>query len=366
MNYTLHLTEQCNLRCKYCYQEKGNRELSFDNIKSLLDNESNTSKKCTITFFGGEPLLKKDLIYKTVKYAKALENKKDIKFNFKMNTNGTLLDDDFIKFSSENFIHICYSIDGNKNIHNLNRNTASNDNTFDIVNSNAKKLLNSQPYAIAMLVVTINNLYDIRNSVEYLFSLGFKYIICALDYTANWNDEDIKRLKVAYGDLAELYYEKTLEEDSFYLIPFEHKMDTHITKERICSNECQLGLHNVEVGSDGNIYPCMQFVGLQEYIIGDCKAGVDKEKQHNLAKNSHKEYNICRDCSLRERCKHTCGCLNLVTSGNINQPSPLICETEKMIIEISDKLAGRLYKKRAKMFIQKKYNKFYPLIEMFG
>ena len=82
-------------------------------------------------------------------------------------------------------------------------------------------------------------------------------------------------------------------------------------------------------------------------------------------RKSCKEYEICTQCAVRERCKHTCGCLNLITSGNINQPSPLICETEKMLIEISDKLAEKLYKKKSRAFIQKKYNKIYPLIEMF-
>jgi len=63
MNYTLHLTEKCNLRCKYCYEEKGCKELSFEDIKNIFDLAiKNNDKKPNITFFGGEPLLKKDLI----------------------------------------------------------------------------------------------------------------------------------------------------------------------------------------------------------------------------------------------------------------------------------------------------------------
>ena len=128
---------------------------------------------------------------------------------------------------------------------------------------------------------------------------------------------------------------------------------------------CQLGLRHINIGVDGNIYPCMQFVGIEEYIIGDCKTGINKDLQRKLMLSSGKEYNVCTECTVRNRCRHTCGCLNLLTSGNINKPSPLICETERMIIEISDKLAEKLYKKRAIMFIQKKYNKLYPLINMF-
>ena len=70
MNYSLYLTDSCNLNCKYCYEKKfkTNRELSFDNIKKIIDNEiKSKSKESIITFFGGEPLLKKVIIYSCVK-----------------------------------------------------------------------------------------------------------------------------------------------------------------------------------------------------------------------------------------------------------------------------------------------------------
>ena len=65
MNYVVHLTEGCNLRCKYCYENryynKINNEICFENIKTIIDREADyASAKCFITFYGGEPLLKKN------------------------------------------------------------------------------------------------------------------------------------------------------------------------------------------------------------------------------------------------------------------------------------------------------------------
>lgn len=366
MNYTLHLTENCNLNCKYCYQKKIKKELKFDDIKSIIDIESKKDeKKSTICFFGGEPLLRKDIVYKTIEYAKKVEKDTGFKFKYQMNTNGTLLDAEFLNCIKENNIHITYSIDGNEYSHNLNRITKDGKTTYDIVVKNAKKLLEIQPYATAMMVITTNTLDYISKNVQTLFNIGFKYIICAIDYTANWDDNSLEILKEEYQKLSDIYYEKTLNEDSFYLMPFEGKMDSHINKKDMCKEMCQLGLTHVNIGADGNIYPCTQFVGIEEYIIGNCKTGIDKELQKKLMLSSGKEYNVCSKCGVRNRCRHTCGCLNLLTSGNINTPSPLICETEKMIIEIADKLAEKLYKKKSTMFIQKKYNKLYPLIDMF-
>lgn len=366
MNYTIHLTGKCNLNCKYCYENKNNDELSLQQVKNVFDLAiKDESKKSLITFYGGEPLLKKDLIYKSIEYAKKLEKENDFKFYYRLNTNGILLDDEFIKFAKENFINITYSIDGNKESHDSNRINKDGNGSFDIVNKNAKKLLESQPYTIAMMVITLNNVENLYKNVEYIFSIGFKYVICALDYTANWNDESLIALKNEYKKLSDLYYEKTLKEDCFYLMPFENKMDMHIMKFNEYEELCQLGLKSVNIGPDGKIYPCIQFVGFNEFEIGDCKTGIDLNKRQNLVKRSCKEHEVCKECAIKNRCRHSCGCINFLTTGNINEPSALICETERILIEITDKLAEKLYKKRANGFIQKKYNRIYPLIELF-
>lgn len=61
MNYTFHLTEKCNLNCKYCYERnKGTSELAFEDIKNIMDIEvKNKSKTCAITFFGRRTFIKK-------------------------------------------------------------------------------------------------------------------------------------------------------------------------------------------------------------------------------------------------------------------------------------------------------------------
>ena len=359
MNYTLHLTNTCNLNCAYCFQEKKGGSLSFDNIKMLLDREADTSTKSVITFFGGEPLLEKNLIYKIVEYTKILQETKKMQFTLNMTTNGTLLDADFIGFVDKNSINISYSIDGKCDSHNLNRKTIKNEDTFTIVETNAKKLLEIQPYAIAMPVVTKNNILNIKNNIRYIFSLGFKRIVCGFDYTADWQDEDVNTIKKAYEELAELYYNKTLNGDAFYLLPFDNIISAYISESNLCESECQLGLKKVNVATDGKIYPCTQFVDLPEYEIGDCATGIMKEKQSNLMKNSSKEISHCLPCKLRKRCKHTCGCLNILTTGDMNTPSPIICETEKIFIEVSDRLAERLFKKDPNVFIQKQYLAFY-------
>ena len=357
MNYTFHLTEKCNLNCKYCYEKnKGTLELTFDDIKNIMDIEvKNKSKSCVITFFGGEPLIKKDLIYETINYAKKLEKENDIKFLYSITTNGTLIDDEFIKIAKQNNFLIGYSLDGKEETQNKNRVTHSGEETFNIVSENAKKLIKNIKKLVAMPVITKNNYMNMAENAKFLFDLGFKYVNCAFDYTADWDDEDLEPLKKEYEKLANLYYEKSKNGDNFYLLPFDNKITDYI-QENNCNDECMLAIKHVNIGINKKIYPCMQFVGIDEYEIGNTTIGIDEEKKKKLKnKLIPQEFEACKECAINKRCKHTCGCLNLLTTKNPLTTSPLVCETERMFIEISDKLAEKLYKEKIETFYKKEY-----------
>ena len=117
-----------------------------------------------------------------------------------------------------------------------------------------------------------------------------------------------------------------------------------------------LAIKHVNVGINKKIYPCMQFVGIDEYEIGNTTIGIDEEKKKKLKnKLIPQEFEACKECAINKRCKHTCGCLNLLTTKNPLTTSPLVCETERMFIEISDKLAEKLYKEKIETFYKKEY-----------
>ena len=145
MDYSIYLTDACNLNCKYCYEKNMhyNREISFENMKKIIDTEiKNKSKESIITFFGGEPLLKKDLIYDIVEYIKSKKSK--TKFLYNMTTNGVLIDDEFVNFFENNdFISLSISIDGAADSQNENRITKNGKATYELVAQNAKKCCQS-------------------------------------------------------------------------------------------------------------------------------------------------------------------------------------------------------------------------------
>ena len=345
-------------------------EMDIPRIDDIIDFAIKTGDgNIGMIFFGGEPLLKKDLIYYTVNKCRQLEVEHNNKFHFyfKITTNGYYLDEEFLKFSKDNSISIGLSFDGIESAHNMNRQSISNENTFEIINSKLDTILKYKPYTNAMMVVSPNNVKHYSDSVKFLIDRGFRYVIASLNYAGNWKDEHIPILERELNIIADYYKIWTLEERKFYFSPFEMKFATHI-----CGNSdnyfgCELGKKQVSIAPDGKIYPCVQFVkdGINntDFSIGDIYTGFSDMK-NVLYSESKIEIESCKECSIRERCYNTCSCLNWQTTGFINKVAPILCVSEQLTLSIADKLGAELYKLQAPMFLQKHYNKLYPVISM--
>lgn len=363
MHFTLHITERCNLNCTYCFTKKKNVDMAIDIAQRAIDLAARLNKNgCGIAFFGGEPLLKKQLIIDTVNYAKETYPQKQ--FHYKITTNGILLDMDFIDFAVLNNIYIAISIDGNQKAHDSSRVDANGKASHKIVEAAAKMLLSKMPHAPVMCTVSTDNVHYFADSVDYLYNLKFKYIICTPDFSGDWNEKLLRILKKQYIKLSKFYYKHTINEDNFYLSPFEVKISSHIHRNSYCHERCELGKESVSVACNGYIYPCVQFVYEEEYKIGDIKIGIDPKKQQILFQDNESEKSTCTDCFIKDRCNHYCACVNKQTTGYINQVSPVLCAHERIILPIADKVAEKLYKKRNGMFIQKHYNEWYGVLSV--
>jgi uncharacterized protein len=372
MHITLHLTTACNLNCRYCYSPPpaGGFDMTREIIDKSIEFASREFEPDTgIIFFGGEPLLRKDLIKYAMGKCRTIEQNKAYKshFHFKVTTNGLLMDEDFLNFGLENGLNFGVSIDGLPKAHDLNRIARNGQGSFGMLDKNIDNLLRLQPYANALMVVSPENVNYYAQSVEYLINRGFKYIIASLNYAGTWQEKHVTELKKQYIKLSRLYKKWTAEQRKFYFSPFEMKFATHIRGNLDKCYSCQLSKRQISIGPDGLIYPCVQFVkdgvSNREYSIGDIWNGFSPHRE-DLFKQSIEEKTGCKNCALNDRCYNTCSCLNWQTTGSITTVSPLLCETEKLLISIVDKLGEDLFNSRSSMFIQKHYNIAYPLLSM--
>lgn len=366
MHFTLHLTNDCTMSCNYCYVDHKNvQTMSLETAKKVVDLASEASSGPTgIIFFGGEPLLHKALIYETIEYCKRKEKSRNNSFYFKVTTNGLLLDEDFINLSIKENIFIALSHDGIKAAHDKHRIDNMGNGTFSILSDKINLLLAARPYAPVLMVISPDTVNFFYESVAYLYERGFRYIIPSLNYSAPWTEAHMKILKKQYEKLSNFYEEKTLAEDKFYLSPFEVKISSHINGDTYRNERCELGKKQISAAPDGSLFPCVQFVGDNNYCIGHVNSGIDHNRQEKIFKLNDEEKDSCHSCAIRKRCNHYCGCMNRQSTGSINKVSPIQCHHESLLIPIVDSLAEKLYKQRNAIFIQKHYNDMFPLLSL--
>jgi len=371
MHVTFHLTARCNMGCTYCYAAPhGSEDMSPETLRAAVDlavrsmNEEHPGKSLGMIFFGGEPLLVRDLVLEGIRYCREVEERTGQIFYFKITTNGTLLDEEFLTAPETKDTFVALSHDGVRAAHDAHRVDAGGKGTFDRLSDKVDLLLAHKPYAPVMLVTCPDTVAHFADSVEYLFGRGFHYLICSLNYGTEWTDRDVRELKRQYGRLADWYERLTVAEEKFYFSPFEVKIGTRVFPGRCEADRCELGKRQISVGPDGRLYPCVQFVGDDDFAIGDVRSGIDQAARQRLYAINAQEKDSCADCAVRDRCNHFCGCLNRQATGRIDTVSPALCAHERTVLPIADRLAERLYKRRNAMFIQKHYNELFPLISL--
>ncbi len=368
MHFTLHLTTGCNLRCSYCYAPHSGREdMSEDVVDRTVDLAAQLDPlNAGIIFFGGEPLLRRDLIRRALGRCRRIEQEGRGRFHYKLTTNGTLLDDAFIDEATAARLLIALSIDGPEAVHDAHRRAPGGAGSFARVAAVAPRLLRRQPHAPALCVVTPETVERYAETVEWLLATGFRYVIASLHYPGEWTLNTLKALEQQYRKLAALYERLTLAGEKFYFSPFEKKLASRIQGPDAACRQCHFGVRQLSVAPNGDLYPCVQFVqdgrSNRDFVVGSVRTGIDRGRQTRLHAQSRHTSAECARCQLAPRCEHQCSCLNWQSTRSIDDVPATLCETERILIPIADELGERLWARKAPLFIQKHYNAAYPFI----
>ena len=339
-------------------------EITEQSIQFILQQAvESRAERLDITFFGGEPLLAKDnILHITDELDKRASH---LVRTYKMSTNGTLLTEELLQALMRRRIFISLSLDGSPEINDLYRKRAGGQGTAQRIEKAARLLLQYNPCTSVTCVITPATVEHVPGSVDYLFALGFRYITTTLDYSAEWVQQDFKKLKKSYQQLAQWYEDKMWAEERFYLSFFDERIRTRTYKPLEAHERCHVAGKHFSIAPDGALYPCIQFVtteGRPEFIIGHVNEGFDNACRQHIHAASEKEKPECSGCALEARCSKWCSCINFASTGTIDQASPIACYNERILMEIVDRTANRLWKKRNNMFVHKHYNPDYPII----
>ena len=350
MNFTLHLTADCNLACRYCYETHSRAHMTEETAKKAVDLAfSFGHDKNGFSLFGGEPMLERKLIETICRYATEKARAAGTAVRFKMTTNGTLLDEPFLRFANEHNLEIALSHDGL--LQDVQRVTRGGSPTMAALEPIIDLLLAYQPKAVAMQTVMPSTVDRMAESVEWLYARGFSRINTAIDYRvdAGWDDGSMAILKTQYERIADLSDAHFDEARPLLYLNFLSKIAAYLN-DRPCM-ECKLGMRQPSVAPDGTIYPCNQFLDNPDYRMGDVDTGIDKEKQRAIYLSSLDPEPDCAGCAIADRCRHHCACLNFSLTGHMHEVAPVQCEHERILIPVADALAARLYERKSARFL---------------
>lgn len=338
----LNVSHDCNLRCKYCFASTGDfgmgrKTMSFETAKKAIDfviSRSGIRRNIEVDFFGGEPLMAMDTVKKTVEYARALEEEKGKHFRFTITTNGMLLNDENITYINEEMDNCVLSLDGRREVNDAHRPTAGGVGSYDVIVPKFKKLVDGRGDKDYYLrgTFTRDNL-DFADDVMHLAELGqsvsVEPAVGKLDDPFAVREEDLPRVCAEYDKLARELLKNP--EINFFHFNVDLAQGPCVIKRM---RGCGAGCEYVCITPDGDIYPCHQFVGNEDYKMGNVYDDTfDMALSEKFAGMNIYTREECGDCWAKFYCSGGCSAANYNVNGDITRPSHVGCVMERKRLE---------------------------------
>ena len=343
----LHVAHTCNLNCAYCFASQGKYHgeralMSFEVGKQALDflmDHSGSRRNLEVDFFGGEPLMNWDVVKQLVAYARSVEKERGKNFRFTLTTNGMLIDDDVIDVANREMSNVVLSLDGRKEINDRTRVDYAGNGSYERIVPRFKKLVEARGGKDYYMRGTFTHANpDFTEDVFHMADLGFtelsmEPVVCAPGDPAALTEEDLEIVKKQYEILAidMLRRRKEGKPITFYHYMLDLTGGPCIYK-RISG--CGSGTEYMAVTPWGDLYPCHQFVGEEEYKLGDVWNGVTNSKlrEEFRACNAYARPD-CADCWAKLYCSGGCAANAYHASGSIKGVYKAGCELFKKRIE---------------------------------
>ena len=343
----LHIAHDCNLACQYCFAEEGEYHgrralMSFEVGKKALDflvANSGSRRNLEVDFFGGEPLMNWEVVKQLVEYGRSIEEANNKKFRFTLTTNGVLLNDEILDFVNKEMGNIVLSTDGRKEVHDRMRPFRNGKGSYDLIMPKFKKVAESRNQTNYYVRGTFTHYnLDFSKDVLSLADEGFKQIsvepvVASPEDAYALRTEDLPQIFEEYDKLAVEMIKREREGRGFNFFHFMIDLTGGPCVYKRLSG-CGSGTEYLAVTPWGDLYPCHQFVGNEDFLLGNVDDGIVKK---NICEE-FKQCNVyskpkCKDCFAKLFCSGGCAANSYNFHGNINDSYEVGCEMERKRVE---------------------------------
>ena len=343
----LHIAHDCNLACRYCFAEEGEYHgrralMSFEVGKKALDfliANSGTRTNLEVDFFGGEPTMNWEVVKLLVEYGRSQEKEHNKKFRFTLTTNGVLLNDEITEFCNREMSNVVLSLDGRKEVNDRMRPTRNGKGSYDIIVPKFVKFAKERggrDYYIRG-TFTHENL-EFSKDVLHFADLGFtkmsmEPVVAPPEAFYAIREEDLPVILEQYDLLAKEYVERRRAGKGFVFFHFQIDLKQGPCVAKRLSG-CGSGTEYLAVTPWGDLYPCHQFVGNEQFLLGNVDEGI----VNTALRDEFKLCNVyakpkCRECFARFYCSGGCAANSWNFHGSLTDAYDIGCEMQKKRIE---------------------------------
>lgn len=343
----LHISHDCNLRCRYCFASTGDfggkrLMMSPETGKKAIDfliRESGSRRNLEIDFFGGEPLMNFGAVKDIIDYAVGIQDKYNKNFRFTITTNALLLNEENKNYINENIQNVVLSIDGREATNDRMRYRIDGKGTYKDILDKIKDMAESrnQDNYYVRGTFTRENL-DFSKDVLHLADEGFKQIsvepvVASRGSGYDIREEDLPVLFEEYERLAHECVEREKKGEGFSFFHFMLDLGQGPCIAKRLSG-CGSGHEYLSVTPEGDIYPCHQFVGNEGFKMGNVEDGaVDSSIQKKFKDSNVYQKDDCNNCWAKFYCSGGCAANAFQFNNDINIPYKIGCELERKRVE---------------------------------
>lgn len=343
----LHIAHDCNLACRYCFAEEGEYHgrralMSFEVGKKALDfliENSGQRRNLEVDFFGGEPLMNWQVVKDLVAYGREQEKLHDKHFRFTVTTNGVLLNDEIQEFVNREMDNVVLSLDGRKEINDNMRPFRNGKGSYDLIVPKFQKLAESrnQERYYVRGTFTRNNL-DFSEDVLHFADLGFKQmsiepVVGPETDPYAIREEDLPVIMEEYDKLAKVMIAREKEGKGFNFFHFMIDLEGGPCVAKRLSG-CGSGTEYLAVTPWGDFYPCHQFVGQEEFLMGNVDEGIKKTQiADDFRGCSVYSKEKCKSCFAKFYCSGGCMANAYHFHGTIHDTYDIGCEMQRKRVE---------------------------------
>jgi uncharacterized protein len=317
---SLAVAQACNLGCVYCYAREGGfggapKAMPLETAKASVDlmlANKRRGERANLAFIGGEPLVNRDVLRETTRYAAREADKRQVDLGFSITTNGTLLDESDADFFEAYGFAVTISLDGPQELHDRLRPFKGGRGSFERIRRAVAPLLVRQRRMQVSARVTVTPQHEDLPAILDAFvsmgfhSVGFSPMLNAPSGREEMSRADLTRLLEGMVACGIAFERRTVAGERY---PFANMLQAlrEIRRGTHRPYPCGAGAGYLGVSASGDLFACHRFVEDSRGAMGSLAGGVDRAKQVAWLRDRHVcHQSPCNGCWARYLCAGGC------------------------------------------------------------